>query len=123
MNTITQITTRRQAIIKYAEKKGVTAAARPMYQFYNNYDDTKLKDKGNETLIGAEALNEGYDCREDFEYITSGKNCYIVMSDTWDDPMQYGLMFRYLEDKGTLEMVYNEYNTPLFLFKPFSSNT
>lgn len=111
------------SIIGENDKVYVTAAARPMYQFYNNYDDTKLKDKGNETFIGDEALNEGYDCSKDFEYITSGKNCYIVMSDTWDDPTQYGLMFRYLEDKGTLEMVYNEYNTPLFLFKPFSSNT
>lgn len=28
MNAITQITTHRQAVIKYAEKKGVTATAR-----------------------------------------------------------------------------------------------
>ena len=47
MNTITQITTRRQAIIKYAEKKGVTAAARrynvgraTIYRWMKRYDGT-----------------------------------------------------------------------------------
>ena len=47
MNTITQITTRRQAIIKYAEKKGVTAAARrynvgraSIYRWMKRYDGT-----------------------------------------------------------------------------------
>ena len=47
MNTITQITTRRQAIIKYAEKKGVTAAARrynvgraSIYRWIERYDGT-----------------------------------------------------------------------------------
>lgn len=54
MNTITQITTRRQAIIKYAEKKGVTAAARrynvgraTIYRWQKRYDSTleSLKDR------------------------------------------------------------------------------
>ena len=54
MNTITQITTRRQAIIKYAEKKGVTAAARrynvgraTIYRWLKRYDGTlqSLKDR------------------------------------------------------------------------------
>ena len=47
MNTITQITTRRQAVIKYAEKKGVTAAARrynvgraTIYRWKEHYDGT-----------------------------------------------------------------------------------
>ena len=47
MNTITQITTRRQAVIKYAEKKGVTAAARrynvgraTIYRWKERYDGT-----------------------------------------------------------------------------------
>jgi len=53
MNTITQITTRRQAIIKYSEKKGVTAAARrynigraSIYRWMKRYDGTleSLKD-------------------------------------------------------------------------------
>lgn len=38
MNTITQVTTYRQAVIKYAEKKGVTAAARcPLCDHYVYY--------------------------------------------------------------------------------------
>lgn len=38
MNTITQVTTCRQAVIKYAEKKGVTAAARcPLCDHYVYY--------------------------------------------------------------------------------------
>ena len=54
MNTITQITTRRQAIIKYAEKKGVTSAARrynvsraTIYRWMKRYDETleSLKDR------------------------------------------------------------------------------
>lgn len=47
MNTITQITTRRQAIIKYSEKKGVTAAAirynvsrATIYRWRKRYDGT-----------------------------------------------------------------------------------
>lgn len=47
MNTITQITTRRQAVVKYAEKKGVTAAARrynvgraTIYRWKERYDGT-----------------------------------------------------------------------------------
>lgn len=47
MNTITQITTRRQAVIRYAEKKGVTAAARrynvgraTIYRWKERYDGT-----------------------------------------------------------------------------------
>ena len=47
MNTITQITTRRQAVIKYAEKRGVTAAARrynigraTIYRWKERYDGT-----------------------------------------------------------------------------------
>ena len=54
MNTITQITARRQAIIKYAEKKGVTSAARrynvsraTIYRWMKRYDGTleSLKDR------------------------------------------------------------------------------
>lgn len=54
MNTITQITTRRQAIIKYSQKKGVTAAARrynvgraTIYRWLKRYDGTldSLKDR------------------------------------------------------------------------------
>lgn len=53
MNTITQITRRRQAIIEYAEKKGVTAATRrynvgraTIYRWLKRYDGTleSLKD-------------------------------------------------------------------------------
>lgn len=53
MNTITQITRRRQAIIEYAEKKGVTAATRrynvgrtTIYRWLKLYDGTleSLKD-------------------------------------------------------------------------------
>lgn len=46
MNTITQITTRRQAVIKYSEKKGVTAAIRynvsraTIYRWKKCYDGT-----------------------------------------------------------------------------------
>ena len=53
MNTITQITTRRQAIIKYAKKKGVTAAARrynvgraTIYRWMKRYDGTLESLKG-----------------------------------------------------------------------------
>lgn len=54
MNTITQITARRQAIIKYSEKKGVTAAAirynvsrATIYRWKKRYDGTldSLKDR------------------------------------------------------------------------------
>lgn len=54
MNTITQITTRRQAVIKYSEKKGVTAAAirynvsrATIYRWKKRYDGTpdSLKDR------------------------------------------------------------------------------
>lgn len=54
MNTITQIIIRRQAIIKYSEKKGVTAAARrynvgraTIYRWLKRYDGTldSLKDR------------------------------------------------------------------------------
>ena len=54
MNTITQITTRRQAIINYSKKKGVTAAARrynvgraTIYRWMKRYDGTldSLKDR------------------------------------------------------------------------------
>ena len=54
MNTITQITTRRQAIIKYSQKKGVTAAVirynvsrATIYRWLKRYDGTldSLKDR------------------------------------------------------------------------------
>lgn len=54
MNTITQIITRRQAVIKYSEKKGVTAAAirynvsrATIYRWKKRYDGTpdSLKDR------------------------------------------------------------------------------
>jgi transposase len=54
MNTVTQITRRRQAIIEYSLKKGVTAAARRynvsrqyIYRWKNRYDGTleSLKDR------------------------------------------------------------------------------
>lgn len=54
MNTVTQITRRRQAIIEYSMKKGVTAAARRynvsrqfIYRWKNRYDGTleSLKDR------------------------------------------------------------------------------
>ena len=54
MNTITQITTRRQAVIKYSFKKGVTAAAirynvsrATIYRWRKRYDGTldSLKDR------------------------------------------------------------------------------
>lgn len=53
MNTITQITTRRQAIIKHSQKKDVTAASRrynvgraTIYRWIKRYDGTleSLKD-------------------------------------------------------------------------------
>ena len=54
MNAITQITTRRQAIIEYSLKKGITAAARrynvgraTIYRWMKRYDGTldSLKDR------------------------------------------------------------------------------
>lgn len=54
MNTVTQITRRRQAIIEYSKNKGVTAAARRynvsrqyIYRWRNRYNGTleSLKDR------------------------------------------------------------------------------
>ena len=106
-----------KSVIQPEDKVYVFSNQRPIFAYYNDYDFSTLKDTGNEVMVGTHDLNEVNDCTDDFAYIIEAKNCYIVMGDTWDEEECSGLMFETLEEAGSLTMVYNEYDTPLFYFE------
>ena len=91
-------------------------SAAPMFDYYNGYNFETLGETGIPIMVGNVALAEGWDCDEDLKYIFSHDTCYVFMSDSWDVPTSAGKLFTEAEKYGTLERVYFEYETPLFLF-------
>ncbi len=99
----------------------VLLCARPAFLFYNNYNTDTLEATGNSVLVGEHLFCPdlaGYepDHTDEFNYILSHDKCYIVTSDTWNDDYMYTYLFERLSEEGTIEMVYDKYATPLFLF-------
>lgn len=91
-------------------------SAAPMFDYYNGYNFETLGETEIPIMVGNVALAEGWDCEDDLDYIFSHDTCYVFMSDSWDVPTSAGKLFTEAEKYGTLERVYFEYETPLFLF-------
>ncbi len=97
----------------------VCSNQKPIFAYYNGYNMNRIWDTGNDVMVGDHDLAEGINCTADFDFITQPGSCYIVMGDTWDEEKCYGLLFSTLEKEGTLEKVWDQYDTPLFYFKAF----
>lgn len=102
--------------IKPGEQVYVFVSQAPIFQYYNQYDTTELADTGCRVLIGEHPLTEKYDSREDLDYITDAEHCYVVLGDTWDKKSYNTLLFPALHESGCFQMIYNEYETPLWYY-------
>ena len=105
-----------KSVIEPDERVYVFSSQAPIFDYYNGYDFTELADTGCPVMVGADPLAEDYDCTDDFAYIIGSEKCYVVLGDTWDDERYTELLFPTLHEAGYFEMVYNEYETPLWYF-------
>ncbi len=88
----------------------------PEFAHVNDYNLTSLKGTDHPVICGTAPLGEAYDCAEDLKTITESDRMYLFFSDSWDNPSLTGQLFTANHDAGFLEMVYNEYETPLWRF-------
>lgn len=88
----------------------------PEFAYVNNYNETKLDGTEYKVMLGTTPLGEDYDCQNDLNLILESKECYIFMSDSWDNESLAGELFEQGHEKGHLEMVYNDYATPLWRY-------
>lgn len=107
-------------VIKPEEGVYVLSCARPMFLFYNDYNTETLETTGNSVVVGESSFVPDFngniaDHSDEIDYIISHDKCYVVMSDTWDDG-SYDELYNKLRENGSFEMIYNKYETPLFLF-------
>ena len=105
-----------KSVIEPDERVYVFSSQAPIFDYYNGYDFTELADTGCQVMVGVDPLTEDYDCADDFAYLTGSKKCYVVLGDTWDDDRYTELLFPTLHEAGYFEMVYNEYETPMWYF-------
>ena len=103
-------------VIEPGESVYVFSSQMPIFSYYNQYDAEELADTGCRVMLGTDPLTEKYDCEEDFSYIIEAEKCYVVLGDTWDKKSYTQLLFPTLHEAGYFEMVYNEYETPLWYF-------
>ncbi len=112
------------SILKPGDRVYVFSAARPMFLYYNNYETETISPR-NKALtvpedvtvyVGDEPLGEAFDCKEDMRFIFDGDDCYIVMSDTWDDPAASQVLWDKTAKQGEMEQIYFEHQTPLYHF-------
>ena len=114
-------------VIDEGDKVYVLASAKPMFLFYNDYEEDTLLGKGNEVMIGDYsylidiALDTGQyiDHSAEYDFIMSSDKCYIVASNSWNEEGQYTRLYDTLRTAGTVEVVYDEYDTPLLLFERY----
>ncbi len=112
------------SILEPGDRVYVFSAARPMFLYYNNYktDSIDPRDKSLDAMeditvyVGDEPLGEAFDCKEDLDFILGGEDCYIVMSDTWNDPAASKVLWDTTAENGTMEQIYFEHETPLYHF-------
>ena len=110
--------------LKDGDRVYVFSAARPMFLYYNNYETDAISPRDKSiaapedvsVYVGDEPLGEAFDCEEDMEFILGGDDCYIVMSDTWDDPAASKVLFDVTAQNGTMEQIYFDHDTPLYHF-------
>lgn len=88
----------------------------PEFAYINNYNETKLDGTEYEVMLGTVPLGKDYDYQKDLNLILGSEACYIFMSDSWDNESLAGELFRQGHEQGYLEMVYNDYATPLWRF-------
>lgn len=103
-------------IITPEEQVYVFSSQAPIFNYYNHYNFHELEDIGCTVMVGEDPLNPEFDCQEDLNYIIGSQKCYVVLGDTWDKKYYTGLLFSTLHEAGYFEMVYNEYETPLWYF-------
>ena len=112
------------SILKPDDRVYVFSAAAPMFLYYNDYETDLISPRDKhltphydvEVYVGDEPLGEAFDCREDLDFILEGGDCYIVMSDTWDDPAASKVLWDTTAQYGTMEQIYFEHDTPLYHF-------
>ena len=109
-----------QDVIEADESVYVFAPQSVIFEYYNHYNRQTLEETGNPVIMGSveyrfEDSYEGeYD--GDIAAITAAEKCYLVMGDTWDLDYFAGPLLNGLHANGYLEMVYNEYETPMWYF-------
>ncbi len=111
-------------MLKPNDRVYVFSAAAPMFLYYNNYEtdiisprDDSIKVPSEVTVyVGDEPLGAAFDCKEDMDFILEGGDCYIVMSDTYNDPAASQVLWDTTAEYGTMEQIYFEHDTPLYHF-------
>ena len=110
--------------LKENDRVYVFSAAAPMFLYYNDYETHMITPRNKniaphydvQVYVGDEPLGEAFDCKEDLDFILGGDDCYIVLSDTWNDPAASKVLWDTTAEYGTMMQVYSEHDTPLYHF-------
>jgi len=86
----------------------------PGFMYKNGYDTYSIGDYDNNIIYGTGFLEKDGDYYEDILNIKNAHNCYIIMSHLWEERI-YGIMHD-LPQLGWLELVRNDYSTPLLFW-------
>ncbi len=107
--------------IKEDEKVYVYWYSAPGFQYKNGYDSFSIGNYDNNVIFGTSFFYEGDDYQAEIKKITNAHNCYIAMSHMWWSRV-YGIKHD-LPQFGWLELVRNDYNTPLLYWTDDIDNT
>ena len=83
----------------------------PGFMYKNGYDTDTVGDYENNVIYGIRVFSEDIDYSGEIAKITETHHCYLVLSHLMGDET-YGLRYE-LPELGWLELVRNDYSTPL----------
>ena len=104
-----------KSILSPKDRVYVFSGARPMFAYYNHYNFETMEGMGNPIMVADLPFLDYEVAKDDLEFILED-DCYLVMSDTWDDEDATKILFDEMDKYGEYEMIYFEHETPLFHF-------
>lgn len=96
-------------------------SAVPGFTYTNGYEMTSIGRGYNNIIFGNCYFEEGIDYHNEIETILAKDYCYIVLSH-WNDTRITGLI-NSLNDNGYIELVYNQFNTPIYRFYKYEAHS
>ena len=104
-----------KTILNPEDRVYVFSGARPMFAYYNHYNFETIDGMDNPIMVADLPFLDYEVAKDDLEFILAD-DCYLVMSDTWDDEDATKILFDEMDKYGEYEMIYFEHETPLFHF-------
>lgn len=88
----------------------------PEFAHVNQYNTEYLEGTDTKVVYGTEMFSSQDESTKDIDMILDSSNCYLFFSDSWDNESYTDELFITTRGTGYLEMVYNDYATPLWRY-------